>query len=536
MASTVNGTGTRFFEITFLLNIYKKVYQIFGYKRLVILAAICGIILKYRVKKHKIPSAPMYLPIVGHLRFAHKYFGRIHPEGSDFLDVETEILQKLGKDNALFVIQIPQRTQVFVADPQIIDSVFRLRFNDANKGEQSFGPFRFLLGDGIFASNGLQWKRHRSVASHMFTVRALRDYMFEVFVATTDRLMNKFDELHHNGSLTVDVYDMWNRLTFEAFTTVAFGADVNAIGVAPQQCEFGYRFDQALALVTQRIFSVLDWKLMKRFRFIPFVAPYEVELHKHSEWLETFIMNVINDRKEELKAKRELKYDLLSMFMEDNNKISDKELRDIAFNFIIAGKDTTAQALSWFMYILLGGKFGDLKHIEANIRDEIKKVFGCKQYEDNTIKLTFKTVGQCKYIECCLKETLRLYPSVPHLVRTVVKDIRTHNGYTIKKGEEVYACAYAMGRLPWIWEDPLKFKPERFKGSAKDEPDPSKYPAFNIAPRLCVGKHVALMEAKIAIVQLFAKYKNIRAVENQNVQWVPSPTMQMSEGFKCYLS
>merc|ERR1712129_481474 len=142
--------------------------------------------------------------------------------------------------------------------------------------------------------------------------------------------------------------------------------------------------------------------------------------------------------------------------------------------------------------------------------------------------------AQCKFIECCLKETLRLYPSVPHLVRTAKQDIELYNGSVIKKGEEIYICAYAMGRMEWIWPQPNEFMPQRFM-DPKQQPDPSKYPAFNIAPRICLGKHVALMEAKIAIIKLLTRYKNIKAGPNQNIKWIPSPTMQMSKGFECYL-
>merc|ERR1719283_835308 len=91
-------------------------------------------------------------------------------------------------------------------------------------------------------------------------------------------------------------------------------------------------------------------------------------------------------------------------------------------------------------------------------------------------------------------------------------------------------------RMAWVWEDPLEFKPKRF-ADPKKQPDPSKYPAFNIAPRICLGKHVALLEGKIAVIKLFTKYKNITAVEGQDIHWVSSPTMQMSSpGFKAVLN
>merc|ERR1719148_47651 len=128
----------------------------------------------------------------------------------------------------MFSLTLPTRTQIYVCDPKIADLVFRERFSD---------PIKVMLGDGIFTVNGTKWKKQRTIASHMFTVRGLRDYMFDVFVDTTDHLLAKFDEID-DGSHIIDWYDMTNRLTFEAFTKIAFGVDVGCISSAPDIAEF----------------------------------------------------------------------------------------------------------------------------------------------------------------------------------------------------------------------------------------------------------------------------------------------------------
>eukprot|EP01084_Bolivina_argentea_P138606 243977_1 len=539
--STKN-VNKKFFLFELCLKLYQKIRSIFGTKSLVVFGIVLAVLYKYGVKKHdNIPAAPDFLPIIGHARFILKHLT------TDWLPTSTEIFLKQGKDIGMFSVSIPARTQIYVSDPKITDLVFRERFSDAIKDASSYDALEVLLGDGIFTSNGIRWKKHRSIASHMFTVRSLRDYMFEVFVQTTDDLLHKLDEILPEMNDIMDCYDMFNRLTFEAFTKIAFGVDVGAISSAPQLAEFGYRFDKCSHLCAFRFFSPIPWKLRRKFKIFG-LANYEYEIDEHAEWMEHYVSDIIKDRKsyyqEKISGKtdqekRKLKrgksenklrdrFDLLSMFMDDNKEISDKELRDITFSFIIAGKDTTAQMLSWFMYHIFTN---NLVEIEGKIREEINNIFGS---DDNELKMTYDNVHKCKYIECCLKETLRLYPSVPHLNRTPIKDIETPNGYIIRKGDAIMISTYAMGRLPWIWKEPLKFKPERFM-DMKNQPDPSKYPAFNIAPRLCLGKHVALMEGKIALIKLFTKYKNIVAVEGQNVQWVPSPTNQMNPGFKVYV-
>lgn len=117
---------------------------------------------------------------------------------------------------------------------------------------------------------------------------------------------------------------------------------MKAIESAPEQCQFAYRFDRTLQLTTNRTFSSINWRFKKRFQCIPFVAPYELEIDEHAEWLELYIQNIISNRKEYFEQTKNLKnmserekkkkYDLLSMFMADNAKISNVELRDVAMN------------------------------------------------------------------------------------------------------------------------------------------------------------------------------------------------------------
>ena len=216
-------------------------------------------------------------------------------------------------------------------------------------------------------------------------------------------------------------------------------------------------------------------------------------------------------------------------------------------NFIIAGRDTTAQTLAWFMYeITRTDKNGNKVNgeIEAKIRKEIETVLeenGESGIGDDT---SYKTMNQLKYLECAFLETLRLHPSVPHLVRTAVADFdfgeitgdyEKYN-YTIRKGDEVLIAARTMGRLEWNWEDALSFKPERFwddKTNKIIDYSPSKYPAFNLNPRLCLGKNLALLEAKICIVKMFTKYKNIEMnPKKQDIIYVMCPTNHLKNGLK----
>jgi len=227
-----------------------------------------------------------------------------------------------------------------------------------------------------------------------------------------------------------------------------------------------------------------------------------------------------------------------------------KELRDIAMNFIIAGKDTTAQLLSWFTYAITTYKNGN--DVVTNILNEFDNINKDQEHntdnnnnnnnnnnnhpdDNNNINSDYATISKLNYLQNCLLETLRLYPSVPHLARFIKSDIHIQindkEEVFLHKGDGIVIPLYAMGRMPWIWDNPLEFNPLRFESKKFT---PSEYPAFNIPPRLCLGKHVSLLEAKIAIIKLLKKYTIVK-LENQNMEWPVSPTNLMKNGLKVKL-
>jgi len=451
--------------------------------------------------------------------------------GMIFFDEEARQCLKLNKDRAYYSTSIPLgKCFVFIVDPKLIDLLFRLKFGDADKGQEVRECLSPMFGKGIFSSDGQIWKKHRAIASRMFTVRSLRDYMFEVFIDTTNLFIKKCEEIQQTNGY-VDIYDMFNRLTLEAFTQVAFGVPLGTIECAPKEVVFSTSFDEGFQICTKRFFDV-TWPIQKLLNI-----GREKELKKHLKIINEFAKDIIQQKKKhfkELNQKKNIskddkyklhnRYDLMSLFLKDDQNVKDDELRDVALNFIIAGRDTTAQLLSWFSYLLTQK---ENKHIEEKIMDEISQHIG-----DN-VDLDYNVIGNCQYLESSFLETLRLRPSVPHLVRYAKIDIPLPNGDIIRKGNGIVVPTYAMGRMPWIWKDPLKFNPDRFNDE-KQKYSPSQYPAFNIPPRLCLGKHVALLEAKIAIIKLFKKYK-LEALPNQEVTYEFSVTNQMRNGFKVKL-
>ena len=307
-----------------------------------------------RARPHdNIPMGDGYIPFFGHMLNVAKHW-------NDFFDEEARQCLKLDKNRAYYSTSIPLgKSFIFLVDPNIIDLLFRLKFGDADKGEEIRDIMQPMFGKGIFSSDGTIWKKHRAIASRMFTVRSLRDYMFEVFVDTTDIFIKKCEEIQKKNGY-VDIYDMYHRLTLEAFTQVAFGVPLGTIKCAPQEVKFSTSFDEGFKICTKRFFDV-TWPIQKLLNI-----GREKELKAHCTIINDFAKDIIHKKKQHFKQLQQKKgknknknkkpeetqetnenttnddkyklkerYDLMSLFLKDDQNVKDKELRDVALNFIV---------------------------------------------------------------------------------------------------------------------------------------------------------------------------------------------------------
>ena len=165
----------------------------------------------------------------------------------------------------------------------------------------------------------------------------------------------------------------------------------------------------------------------------------------------------------------------------DPEKMNDKYLRDIILSFMIAGKDTTAASLSWFLYMLCKNPL-----VQEKIVQEIRDV--TSSHERTTDVTGFvesideEALDQMQYLHAALSETLRLYPAVPVDTRCAENDDVRPDGYRVKRGDNVYYISYAMGRMSYIWgQDAEEFKPERWLKDGVFQPEsPFKFISFHV--------------------------------------------------------
>ncbi len=122
------------------------------------------------------------------------------------------------------------------------------------------------------------------------------------------------------------------------------------------------------------------------------------------------------------------------------------------------------------------------------------------------IELTYENIMQFQYVRMVIDESLRIFPPAWMVGRRNYKDDEI-GGYRIPKGTNVLMPIWCFHRSEKFWEEPLKFKPERFAPEKRNQIDRFVYFPFGGGPRLCIGNNFALLEMQIILINLYRKFR-----------------------------
>mmetsp|Transcript_14659 Transcript_14659/g.29168 ORF Transcript_14659/g.29168 Transcript_14659/m.29168 type:complete len:521 (-) Transcript_14659:82-1644(-) len=381
-----------------------------------------------------------------------------------------------------------------------VKHVLKDSFNTYEKGKNVRDALGEFLGTGIFASDGALWKYHRKVASNMFSRNLMRTGT-TVALQQVQRVRELLEKTP--STKTLDMQDVFFRMTIDVFASIAFGVELNSV-LSDKQHPFAEAFDEVQNL-SQKRFQDPFWRLKRSFG----LTDAERRISKNCKVMNEFASSVIKAKRRDADNNAKMGPDLLSRFLDSKNPIdpegkppSNTELRDIVMNFMIAGRDTTACALSWSMY-----EISKHPEVSAKIIEEVTRV--CKG-DDDVSTYSYENIGNLTYTHAVAMEVLRLHPSVPVDIKFAVKDDTLPDGTFIPQNATVIYSPYAMGRSKEIWgADALEFKPERFLSDEGSNVEPSqyKYTTFNAGYRLCLGKPLAMLEIKLTLAMLLPNFK-----------------------------
>jgi cytochrome P450 len=170
----------------------------------------------------------------------------------------------------------------------------------------------------------------------------------------------------------------------------------------------------------------------------------------------------------------------------DGHGMDRRQLRDELMTMLLAGHDTTAHALSWAFHLL-----AQHPEAEARVRHEALTVLGQRTPQPGD-------VDKLHFTEQVLNETMRLYPPAYVLAREATRDVDL-GGYHVPAGTDVVIWTYHVQRDPRWYPEPGRFDPDRFSPARRGTIPQFAYLPFGLGTRTCIGKHFALMEAKVVL-------------------------------------
>ncbi|GAB4830490.1 hypothetical protein Ancab_020201 [Ancistrocladus abbreviatus] len=501
---------------------------------LVILPLLLLLFLTHKILKPSISQSSSYLPksypIIGSF-FAMK------KHRNDPLSWESDVLQ--SSPSSTFILHLPLGgRQIFTANPQNVEHILKTQFPIYQKGSSFTSVLQDLLGHGIFNVDGQEWKFQRQVASHEFNTKSLRKFVEQVVDSeVTDRLIPILSNAAKKG-MVLDLQDILKRFTFDNICKIAFGYDPRYLTPSLPEAPFATAFEEAVEISSQRFrtFLPIMWKVQRFFNI-----GSERKLKKVVSQVKEFAKRLVKQKKNELdnlngKSLPESSLDLLSRFLISGHA-DERFVTDIVISFMLAGRDTTSAALTWFFLLLAKNP-----NVEDEILKEIKrkKNGGSSKFENSV----FDDVRHLVYTHASLCESMRFYPPVPVDTKEAMSDDMLPDGTKVKKGMRVSYHPYAMGRSEKLWgKDWPEFKPERWleraTAAAEGEGewrfvamDPYSYPVFQAGPRICLGKDMAFLQMKRVVAGVLSQFKVVPAVEDGfRPVLFPSLTARMRGGF-----
>ncbi|KAF3439553.1 hypothetical protein FNV43_RR17831 [Rhamnella rubrinervis] len=478
-------------------------------------------------------TGPKVWPVFGSLPFLFMNRSRVH----DWIASNLRATGGLSTyQTCIIALPFLARKQGFftvTCHPKNIEHILRTRFENYPKGPDSEAAFHDLLGQGIFNSDGETWLIQRKTAALEFTTRTLRQAMARWVNRTIKNRLWCILDKAAKDNISVDLQDLLLRLTFDNICGLTFGKDPETLSPELPENRFATAFDTATEATLQRLlYPGLLWRLQKMLD-----VGSERRLKSSIRVVENYMSDAIEARKESPSD------DLLSRFMKkrdvDGKFFPTSVLQRIALNFVLAGRDTSSVALSWFFWLVMNHP-----EVENKIISEISTVLSETRGDDHhkwiEEPLVFDEADKLVYLKAALTETLRLYPSVPEDSKYVVNDDVLPDGTVVPAGSTVTYSIYSVGRMKTIWgEDCMEFKPERWLSTEGDRFEPPKdgykFVAFNAGPRTCLGKDLAYLQMKSVATAILLRYR-LSLVPGHRVEQKISLTLFMKHGLRVYLN
>ncbi|WP_231184377.1 cytochrome P450 [Haladaptatus sp. DYF46] len=405
------------------------------------------------------PPGPDGLPIVGtRLEFIRDPFGFMTRTAREYGD----IAHWKELDGPMYQLN----------HPDYIEQVLVQNNQNYIKGEgfqHILGP---VLGRGILNSEGAVWRRNRHLIQPAFHPEEIQRYSTMMTDFTEEEL-----DTWEDGETRLVHEDMM-EVTLKIVARALFGVDID---------------DEVDTIGTALSEFMMGTENLANFILPPGVpTPSRMRIKDAREKLDGVVYRMIRERRNDADGEGVIST-LLSATDEHGNHMSDEQIRDEVVTLLLAGHETTALSLTLTMYAL-----AQYPEVEEKLVAELDEVLDGETP-------TMDDLSDLTYTERVVKESMRLYPPVPGIVREATKpDII--GGYEIPAGATVQMNQWVVHRDPRWYDDPRAFRPERWTDEFEKSLPKLAYFPFAAGPRRCIGDRFAMLEARLLLATIYQQY------------------------------
>ncbi|KAK6755820.1 hypothetical protein RB195_014295 [Necator americanus] len=485
---------------------------------LLIIAVLVVVVSYYRWqldywKRRGIPGPPG-IPFLGNL---YSLTDRSRPVGL----VVKEWTKVYGK---VYGIQEGLRRTLVVSDVEIIRELFMTKFECfyGRKNHVLAGDVENDARVHLFESQGMRWKRLRAIASPAFSSGALKKIRPTVEDSVL-ALIELFDKRADQRAF--DILTFYKQFAMDVISRIAMGQKGSRMFVDDKMSSVDKIFRRNMrhpifftAVIApifrvplRKLFFLTASKLKQStspaiFEKIYRAIDARIEERERTVAVGDEASNPIDFIDFFLDARAEQKFDSHVEFTRTDahvtKQLTREEIAAQCFMFLLAGFDTTANSLAYVTYLLAKNS-----ESQRRLQEEIDH-FCCSE------AVSYETLGSMRYLDCVIKEGLRMYPLASNANSRRCMKSTTLGHIQVEEGEYVLADTFTLHHSPEVWgEDADEFRPERWMD--KERPV-AAWLSFGLGPRQCIGMRLARMEEKLVLAHLLKRYDIVATCDTEN--------------------
>jgi cytochrome P450 len=396
---------------------------------------------------------------------------------------------------------------IVTTNPAVIQHVLKTNAENYQKSEIQVKRMGHFLGNGLLTTHGEAWRTQRRVIQKGFDRKQL-EALSSIMQDSLTESLRAFDSQIKSGP--VDIYPHLMKMTFAMVARSLFGAKLKS---------------EDIDLVSHTICTVQEFIVRQTLQ--PYLNPWfkvSGELRRHEDMrvcADGILMEYIKTRRQQPPG-----HDLLQTLMDarysDGEGMSDELVLSESMQLLVAGHETSSNALSWLLYLL-----SSRPDCLERVRQEFDLVLG-------DAPLSFGDVPKFEFATQVIQEGLRLYPPFWMIDRMAVAEDRVGD-IAIPRGSTVIVFVYGAHHAPSYWQSPERFDPGRFTKANEKLRLPFTYLPFGGGPRGCIGGNYAMLQILMIMSDLLRNY-DFQLTPGQKIEARPMVILRPKHGIRMSFS